>query len=676
MDPLLGNLQKQVTCSICLDTYTEPKTISCLHTFCCKCLERHATVSQKQGKYRCPECQAKIELPEGNRFDRLPTSFFHLSLLDVFETGDREAVQRLQQEICSQHKEERVRYYCFSCKASICPVCFAEEHRGHEFDVFEKVEEENKKYVMSNVQTMKAEANLCKAEIGQFEKTFQDVETAIAIAKQEVSEAAEQVITKVREQEKQLMESLEMTRTKKTERINLAKKEVETLMKQMIQAAEFGETLVQGSSTADIIHNKEALRQKFEELRGVEVPKQRQTTFIKFTAASQHNFNLGSIQVSENLTNAAPTLEGLDQAFQADVQEELTLCPKPSGGEMNVQAVLKDQVKVLMNPAKNATNVIDDEKGNGNLNMMLTQKVSGACNTEVNMDGDKLPTCPMTVPVKKRELVVVGELNLKPFPGSKLGGICGIAVNTKGEIVVTDNYGHCVHVFDKNGNCLRKIGSRGNHKEQFQYPVGISFISDSEVLVADQGNKRIQRLNIQTGTFMKCFGKDGRGKGGEFDNPADVAVDDEGRIVVTEWGNDRIQAMSKEGESILKFGSKKLDGPTCCLPYKDLFFVSDGGSHCVKVFNQTGKFLYKIGKRGKQDGHFRMPYGLLVDSSENLLVCDYDNDRVQQFSLDGHFLSKSATRLSTPIAITTTPDGMILVTSDSKKVYIIKENFA
>lgn len=153
-------------------------------------------------------------------------------------------------------------------------------------------------------------------------------------------------------------------------------------------------------------------------------------------------------------------------------------------------------------------------------------------------------------------------------------------------------------------------------------------------------------------------------------------MDDEGRIVVTEWGNDRIQAMSKEGESILKFGSKKLDGPTCCLPYKDMFFVSDGGNHCIKVFNETGKFLYKIGKRGKQDGHFRMPYGLLVDSSENLLVCDYDNDRVQQFSLDGHFLSKSATRLSTPIAITTTPDGMILVTSDSKKVYIIKENFA
>ena len=58
MESLLVNLKKQVTCSICLDTYSEPKTISCLHTFCCECLEKHARVSQRQGKFRCPECQA------------------------------------------------------------------------------------------------------------------------------------------------------------------------------------------------------------------------------------------------------------------------------------------------------------------------------------------------------------------------------------------------------------------------------------------------------------------------------------------------------------------------------------------------------------------------------------------------------------------------------------------
>ena len=113
MESLLINLKEQVTCSICLDTYTKPKTISCLHTFCCECLEKHARVSQKQGKFRCPECQAAIDLPEGNRFDRLPNSFFHkslLSLLAVRQSGEASSITCYQ---CSATNPQM--YYCFDC---------------------------------------------------------------------------------------------------------------------------------------------------------------------------------------------------------------------------------------------------------------------------------------------------------------------------------------------------------------------------------------------------------------------------------------------------------------------------------------------------------------------------------------------------------------------------------
>ena len=101
--------------------------------------------------------------------------------------------------------------------------------------------------------------------------------------------------------------------------------------------------------------------------------------------------------------------------------------------------------------------------------------------------------------------------------------------------------------------------------------------------------------------------------------------------------------------------------------------MSDGDNHCIKAFDQSGTFLYKFGKKGYQDGQFNRPRGLLVDSSNNLLVCDFDNNRVQQFSLDGRFIGKSITRLSNPTAITKAPDGRILVASHGeKKVYILK----
>ena len=83
--------------------------------------------------------------------------------------------------------------------------------------------------------------------------------------------ATKYVITKTTQQEKQLLESLEIAGRKRIERINSAKKELESLIK----AAEFTENLVQRRSAVDIIQNKNKLRQKLEELRRVEVPKHR-----------------------------------------------------------------------------------------------------------------------------------------------------------------------------------------------------------------------------------------------------------------------------------------------------------------------------------------------------------------------------------------------------------------
>ena len=176
-------------------------------------------------------------------------------------------------------------------------------------------------------------------------------------------------------------------------------------------------------------------------------------------------------------------------------------------------------------------------------------------------------------------------------------------------------------------------------------------------------------------TVVKSFGKFGEEKG-ELTNPVYVTMDDEERIVVTESSNHRIQVMSKEGRSIFTFGDKgpeKLAWPTCCIFHKNMFLVSDTSNHCIKAFDLSGTFLYKFGERGDRHGQFRRPRGLLVDSSDNLLVCDTENKRVQQFSLDGRFTGKSITRLPKPMAITKAPDGRILVTShDQKKVYILE----
>ena len=134
--------------------------------------------------------------------------------------------------------------------------------------------------------------------------------------------------------------------------------------------------------------------------------------------------------------------------------------------------------------------------------------------------------------VKERELVVVGDLDLKLFPGDVIRRFYGIAVNTEGKIVVVDELGHRVYVFDRDGNCLRKLCGKRANCGQFNKPTGVSFLNDNEILIADELNHRIQHINIQTGTVLKSFGKHGAGKR-EFNSPVDVCLDDKGRIVVT-----------------------------------------------------------------------------------------------------------------------------------------------
>ena len=191
--------------------------------------------------------------------------------------------------------------------------------------------------------------------------------------------AAEEIITDIREREQEAMDTLEATRVSILERINSAKQEVVSLIKQMKQAAEFAANLVLRSSSTDIIRNKETLKQKFEELRGAEVPKHHQTTFVKFTSASREgDWKLGVIEVTPTADAERSRLEGLDQIFQAGVEAELTLYAETSEGKTLYHGDLKDQLEFLVQPVNDVTSLTVNETENGNLQLNFTPKLSGA----------------------------------------------------------------------------------------------------------------------------------------------------------------------------------------------------------------------------------------------------------------------------------------------------------
>ena len=80
---LFHNLRKEVSCSVCSDLFTDPKHLSCLHSFCLKCLKRwHKTCGGGEA-IKCPKCQTLSRVPSSGDLKDLPTSFYLNGFIDV-----------------------------------------------------------------------------------------------------------------------------------------------------------------------------------------------------------------------------------------------------------------------------------------------------------------------------------------------------------------------------------------------------------------------------------------------------------------------------------------------------------------------------------------------------------------------------------------------------------------
>ncbi|XP_078376430.1 E3 ubiquitin-protein ligase TRIM45-like [Oculina patagonica] len=728
MEALLRNLKEHVTCSICLDIYTDPKTIDCLHTFCCECLKEHALTNHRQGFYRCPECNAQIGIPEGNRFNSLPNSFLHNSLLsllavrrsndgneiscsmcqkksaetnycfdcekfmcpdcvkahDLFRTAafeghkvtpvkhigfqpeDYEALLK-RQSFCSQkyHEREVTRFFCLQCQDCVCQVCIVTDHKSHDVVPLDKAADDEKANIIAEAERMKEKVQACSDVILQLEVIELELKTNTLTAKRSVSQTAEQMIAKIREREREAITALEKTRVSRAEKLNSAKETAQSLKKQRNQAVEFAYSLVQRSTSADIMQSKENLKQRYKELSEAQVPALPVSSFVKFVSICvPDNFSLGFTAFNK-IDVYRSTVERLTKTFQAGKAAEILVCPKTSEGEIKNNE--EDHVEVLVEPADQVASLTTCKKEDGNFQVKFVPKVPGSYKIEVKINGEKLAKSPFTIQVKERQFNVVGKLDLQR---EVLQGPTGIAVNSKGLIAVADYKGHCILIFDEKGKFVRKFGCHGNNAGD------VTYLNDDEILVADESNHRIQQINVQTGKFVKSFGKYGTGNG-ELKNPASVCMDDKGHVVVADYNNNRIQVLTKDGAPVFKFGEsgpEKLDKPVGCVYHKNMFIVCDSENNCLKVFDGSGRFLYKIGEEGEADGQFKEAWNLCVDKYDNLLVCDSLNGRIQQFTVKGTFTGKTSTnlKLEWPLGITTMPDDRILIVDyKGKEVYIM-----
>jgi len=72
----------------------------------------------------------------------------------------------------------------------------------------------------------------------------------------------------------------------------------------------------------------------------------------------------------------------------------------------------------------------------------------------------------------------------------------------------------------------------------------------------------------------------------------------------------------------------------------DNIFVADVGDHLIQKFDADGNFITSWGGFGTGNGQFNSPWSLAVDSADNIYVVDAQNHRVQKFSNAGAYITQ------------------------------------
>ena len=277
-------------CPICTEVYTDPRVLPCGHTYCLKCIEAWSKDKQPGNKLACPLCRKEFTLPSNGVSD-LPKNFLVANFLQMkelakvdsktrpceacsggeesesevqnvasvycvecqiklcqncerahkvikstrshklVEIGEIRSVETLYQSMsssyCDQHKDEYINMYCFDCKSAICIICYVELHNTHDCSDVDKVDDDFRKQMARDVNTVAAGVRKCREMLESLEKEKNEFSEQVRKTKIEINEKAEQLKRIIDVHREKLMNELSSKMQKRMKEIESLREEIE-----------------------------------------------------------------------------------------------------------------------------------------------------------------------------------------------------------------------------------------------------------------------------------------------------------------------------------------------------------------------------------------------------------------------------------------------------------------
>uniref|UniRef100_A0A1X7SH31 B box-type domain-containing protein n=1 Tax=Amphimedon queenslandica TaxID=400682 RepID=A0A1X7SH31_AMPQE len=199
-------LEEQLTCPVCLDHYTNPKTLPCLHSFCQHCLEGLPLDKKNETYYlSCPTCRHRTKLPEEGA-GAFPVAFHLNDLKEMYSLTKKTAdLSNPQEAICSDHGKP-LELFCETCDTVICVTCSFRNHKHHEYDL-----------ITDSYTKHCQKLRECLSPVEGKKEAVKKVLSALAEREGEIRERGEGVLEEIHEMVEEMMNVLRESERKLTE---------------------------------------------------------------------------------------------------------------------------------------------------------------------------------------------------------------------------------------------------------------------------------------------------------------------------------------------------------------------------------------------------------------------------------------------------------------------------
>ena len=652
----LEKLDAQLECSICLDTFKQPKLLPCFHVFCkSPCLEK--LVAKDGHSLTCPTCRHIVPLSEKG-VDGLQSDFHIDRLFEVRDAFNKAAeptetqcgscedgratgycrdcsefvcdecqavhkklkkmkhhkiatLNELQTQAanlippkkvipnCPKHPENALKIYCETCSTLICNDCTIRLHRDHNYDLLADVFSRHKEELVSSLKPVKQKLHTVQQALKAFDTRAKEINDQRATLEAHIHKEVDQLHQLLDQRRVQLVGELDMLTQQKLKNLAAQRDQVEITQVKLTSCLEYAEGGLQTGTESEVLAMKAPVLKRIEQISA--------------------EFDSDTIQpeIEADLKLDSDKKVHLQQACLEflDVTDNSHVCLENSHttGDGLKDATTGEQKTVVFHTMTTQNKEYEDK-----LNLKaelehIKSKDRVQCEVVKQRNGQhKINYRPVKRGKHELHLTVDGNpVRGSPFPIAVtpsaqsldkpvrvvrgLDGPRGIAINSNKQMIVVEGNGSCVSVLTPEGEKIRTFDIQVLRNKQLD-AYGVSVDKYDNIYIVDNVNDQIQKFSSE-GKFAAVVGGHGSNQL-QFKYPVGIVY------------NHRDNNL----------------------------YVADQSNHRIQVLTTDLKYVRSFGTTGKGKGQFQKPLGLAFDDANNLYVTEYGNHRVQVLTTEGRFL--------------------------------------